>query len=156
MWWLEKWVSDDKFNFRRLFTEHHISASLVDGQTKHHLQIQAYRGGGNTTFFLSGTRIHPESGAGIVAAVQSTYPGAEFQVWQCAKGNVRADCFFIKFLVAPARLHKQVPLEPNKLGGGYRANMAPVDLNGKCRNPVCRGAKHPEGSHCGNTVRVGG
>lgn len=36
-----------------------------------------------------------------------------------AKDNTdRADCFFIKFQVAPARLHKQVPLEPNKLRGG--------------------------------------
>lgn len=79
---------------RRLFTEHHISASLIDGRTKHHLQIQAYRRGENMTFFFSDNKIYSESGAWIVAAVQSPYPDAEFQVWQCAKENVRADCFY--------------------------------------------------------------
>lgn len=103
---------------RRLFTEHHISAFMVDGQTKHHLQVQAYRGGGNTIFFLSDARIHAESDTKIVAAVRNTYPGEDFQVWQCAKGNTRSDCFFIMFEAAPARYHKQVPLELNKMGGG--------------------------------------
>lgn len=58
---------------RKLSTDFHISArlSMEDGMS-HHLQIQAYRCGGNTLFFLSGWRIQVESLDAVIDAGKLT------------------------------------------------------------------------------------
>ncbi len=48
----------------------------------------------------------------------------------------------MRFKTPSAKLVKEVPLDPSKLVGGFRALMTPVDLTGKCRNPTCGGTKH--------------
>lgn len=99
---------------RRLFTDHHVGANFQVDNTTHHLQIQAYRGGENRFFFLSGCKIYPESPTLVARAIESTYGTAEFSPFQCVgRGGIKADCFFVKFDTPPAQLVKKVALEPH-------------------------------------------
>lgn len=140
---------------RRLFTDHHLGATLQVDDTNHHLQIQSYRGGGNRLFFLSGCKIHTEAPMLVARAIKAAYKGLEFELFQCVWHGIKADCFFVQFGASPAKLTKEIPLELEKLGGGLKAWLLPVDINGKCRNPACRGkdAGLHQGS-CPNTVLV--
>jgi hypothetical protein len=138
---------------RKLITDHHISAKLVVGETTHHLQVMPFRGGGNTTFYLAETKIYSENPNGVGDAVARAYGTRDFDLFQCCKGFVRTDGFFVRFKNPPAKLVKEIPLDPTKLDGGFRAFMAPVDPTGKCRNPACGGTKH-EATGCSNTYQV--
>ncbi|MCJ1461408.1 hypothetical protein MMC07_000005 [Pseudocyphellaria aurata] len=67
---------------RKLFTDHRITAKLQIGETKHQLQIQAYRGGGNRFFYVSNTETYSEHVLRVVASLEDVYKTRKFRMSQ--------------------------------------------------------------------------
>jgi hypothetical protein len=70
-------------------------------------------------FFLSETRIFSEDLNAVGEMFVRLHETREFELFQCVKGYLKTDGFFVRFKTPPAELVKEVPLDPSKLDRDY-------------------------------------
>lgn len=124
---------------RKLVTDNRLSAKLEFKNVMHHLQIQPYKGGGNT--YLTIAPLGPFAGNPSLAvkAIERVYGTSKFGCFQYydAVGDFRYETLLVRFLEAPRELVKELSLHPDLPDGGYKVRMVPYAISGRCRNPSC-------------------
>ena len=124
---------------RKLVTDNRLSAKLEYKDVTHHLQIQPYKGGGNTYFTVA--PLGPFSGnpSLVVQAIERVYNTKGFGCWQYydQEGDFKHEILLVRFQEAPKELVKEFSLHPDQPDGGYKVRMVPYSISGRCKNPSC-------------------
>ena len=110
------------------------SANVKDAEgNKFSLQVQPYRGGGTTVYFLSRCGTHAEKTDILKKALQSCYKDYAFRLRRCVEGDLALDSFFMYFEKSPRQLVKEPPLTDDR-----KALMVPILPGKRCPNPHCQ------------------
>ena len=139
---------------RRNFTDVKVNVVMTSKGLRHGLQVQAYKGGGNRHFHLERVGL-PSAGntALVVGCLKHHYPGMLFSLRRCARGTLLGEQFFVIFKEPPAKLVKDIAMEPDKRPQGRQAFMTPVRKHGRCQNDACNEMAH-DGGVCPNTIKL--
>lgn len=112
---------------RKLVTDSRLSAKLEFNNATHHLQIQPYKGGGNTYFTISPLGPYAGNPSLAVKAIEKVYSTTKFGCWKFydEEGDFKHEILLVQFQEALRELTKELSLLPDQPDGGYKVNMTP-------------------------------
>lgn len=86
-------------SIRKQVTDSRLSAKLEFKKVTHHLQIQPYKGGGNTYFTIAPLGPHSGNPSLAVKAVEKAYATTRFGCWQYydEDGDFKHDILLVRF-----------------------------------------------------------